>query len=98
MTSEPRRLSELPAVQARRQIDKLADLVGKDLVLTDYSLHAGRYGQGYKLQLADAITGEQYQVLTTGVVLCTIIDAIDPDTDLPLAVRFVRKERYYDIE
>ncbi len=98
MDSGIRRLADNERVQARSHLDKMADLIDRDLVLTSYSLHQGRFGQGYRLQLADPETGEEYQVITTGVVICAKIDILDPDTDLPTLVRFVRHERYYDIE
>ncbi len=98
MGAEYRRLTDHPGVQAARQIDKLGDIVGRDLLLKSAVSFTGKYGQGYRLQLADLDTGEFFQVLTTGVVICSVIDTIDLENDLPMMVRFVKRDRYYDIE
>jgi len=97
-TSKYPRLASLPRVQSSRQVTKMAELADRDLLLTDFHPTQGRYGPGYRLTVTDIETGDIHTVLTSGVVITSIIDQIDPDADLPLLVKFTKRERYWDIE
>ena len=98
METQYKRAADMPSVKARRQLTKMADLAGRDLLLRNFVPFSGRYGQGYRVMVTDMETGDEYTTITTAVVICDVLDGLDPEADLPCVVRWDKNGRYWDIQ
>ena len=63
------------------ELTRMEDIADRDLRLFDYQVTETQYGPGYRMRLADLKTEDQFEVLTSAVVVVkqlTKMKEVDP--------------------
>ena len=79
-------------------LTKMEDIADRDLRLFDYQPETTQFGEGYRLRLADLKTEEQFEVLTSAVVVCKQLTKMkEADPFAEPVVCFTKKGRFWVI-
>lgn len=69
--------------------EKLADFEGKEVTLRNFQMMDGSFGSYVMLDVVDP-DGVQHLLSTGGMTILRILRDLDPETDLPAQVKFVK--------
>jgi hypothetical protein len=97
-TATPTRLSEL--APSGGSLTPMEDIKEKDLILLAAEPCETQFGNGYRLTLTEKIGGEEFEVLTSAVVVCKQLDkALEANAFcLPMIVCFTKQGRAWIIQ
>lgn len=77
--------------------EHLEDVSDQELKLMDWAFRKGNYGDYAVLEIVDE-DGVLHTVATGAVVIMDALQHVPTDTPKPLAVRFIKVERFWSME
>lgn len=98
--AQPAPTSRLSSYRTRGDpapFEHLEDVQDQELKLMDWAFRKGNYGDYAVLELVDG-EGVLHTVATGAVVIMDALQHVPTDTPKPLAVRFIKVERFWSME
>jgi len=97
--TDTKRFSDLPKVPAfpDTELVNLQEILGKDIVIEDYMLDEGKYGQSVVIKFHYPDKEELYSTITWSQVILKKIKRADELNLLPLTGKIEKVKNYYDI-
>ena len=87
--SETRLAEILRSRKISTEPEKLADFEGQEVTLRNFQMMDGSFGQYVMLDVIDT-DGVQHLLSTGGMTILRILRDLDPETDLPAQVKFIK--------